>query len=107
MTPLQVSPIEGERGLRLAGELDLQTVALLNEALARLPNEGQARLDLSEVTFIDSTGLHAIDDFARGENGSGPLVLEGVSPLIEQVLTITKLTETGLLEIRTSRDGSG
>jgi anti-anti-sigma factor len=106
MEAFVVTQIDGERGLTLAGELDLQSVDALNEALARLPAAGQARLDLSRVTFIDSTGLHAIMDFAGGENGSGPVVLDGVSAHVAKVFEITQLPETGLVEIRRNGHGS-
>ena len=50
------------RTLILSGELDLASRPLLDEALAHL---GQERiealvLDLSGVSFMDSTGLHAV-----------------------------------------------
>jgi anti-anti-sigma factor len=104
MALFEVSRIDGERGLRLVGELDLETVASLQEALALLPAEGQARLDLSELSFIDSSGLHAIADFAQSENGSGPVILDGVSPLVARALEITNLADGGTLEIRSGRN---
>ena len=81
METLLVSPLDGERGLRLLGELDMQSAHVFREALANLPGAGQTTLDLSELTFIDSSGLHAILDFANGVNGNGALVLAGMSPM--------------------------
>jgi anti-sigma B factor antagonist len=51
-----------ERTLALAGELDLGSRPLLDEALQRVELEQAAVLvlDLREVTFMDSTGLHAV-----------------------------------------------
>jgi anti-anti-sigma factor len=51
-----------QRTLILSGEFDLASRPLLDEALARV---GQERiealvLDLSGVSFMDSTGLHAV-----------------------------------------------
>jgi anti-anti-sigma factor len=46
--------------LALAGELDLATTPLLGEALDGLNGNGAIVLDLGELTFIDSYGLHAI-----------------------------------------------
>jgi anti-anti-sigma factor len=106
MEAFVVTQMDGQRGLALTGELDLQSVDSLKEALARLPAGGQATLDLSEMTFIDSTGLHAIMDFAGGENGSGPVVLEGVSAHVAKVFEITQLTDSGLVEIRRNGHGS-
>jgi ABC-type transporter Mla MlaB component len=48
------------RRLRLIGELDLASAPALTEALTSIDGDGQLTLDLSELTFIDSTGLHAI-----------------------------------------------
>ena len=106
MESFEVVRVDGERGLRLVGELDLQTVASLEKELALLPAEGQARLDLSELSFIDSSGLHAIAEFARHENGNGPVILDGVPPLVIRVFEITNLAGAGFLEIRPSRNVS-
>ena len=53
------------RVLVLAGELDMATTPLLSETLDGLGGNGAMVLDLGELTFIDSHGLHAI--FARAE----------------------------------------
>jgi anti-sigma B factor antagonist len=52
----------GERTLVLAGELDLASRPLLDAAIARLEREGASALtlDLRDVTFMDSTGLHGV-----------------------------------------------
>jgi anti-anti-sigma factor len=53
----------GERSLRVlvGGELDLATSTRLDQALTRaLADADQVVLDLSNVTFIDSSGLSAI-----------------------------------------------
>src|SRR5262245_44854056 len=97
---LEISPLDGQRGLRLVGELDIQSSRLLKEALAALQGGGQAKLDLSEVTFIDSGGLHTIVQFARSEDGNGALILEGVSPYMLRLFEITCLADDPSLEIR-------
>ena len=63
MNTLAISP-EGPRGLRLAGELDLRSVRPLTDAFAAMPAAAQATLHLSELVFIDSSGLHAIEEIA-------------------------------------------
>jgi anti-anti-sigma factor len=104
MEDLVIHPLNGERGLRVVGELDMHSVRVLNEALADLPGAGQAKLDLSELTFIDSSGLHALVAYAVGQNGSGPLILEGISAMMVRTFEITKLTEHPNLEIRVAAD---
>ncbi|HEY1519175.1 MAG TPA: STAS domain-containing protein [Solirubrobacteraceae bacterium] len=47
--------------LVLSGELDIAVAAMLGERLTMLRNEGHAtRLDLTELDFIDSSGLHEL-----------------------------------------------
>ena len=67
----QILPLGDGTGFRLIGELDLSTVALLREALE---SAGVARLDLGDLSFIDASGLHLIEQHARALNGTAPLV---------------------------------
>lgn len=82
--------------LRLAGELDLSTAPELNAAIDRLTAEGERHLllDLSELTFCDSTGIAA---FVRGDNRAaaegGWLRVTGASGRVERVLQMTGLAE--------------
>jgi len=52
----------GEHTLALTGEVDIVAAPAVEEAVSRLCVEGTTRivLDLSDVTFIDSTGLRAM-----------------------------------------------
>jgi anti-anti-sigma factor len=97
---LQVTVLGGERGLRLAGELDMASAPLLLEALATMPGDGQARLDLSELVFIDSSGLHAIVQFARQEDGNAPVILEGASAILMTMFEVANISDDLNVEIR-------
>jgi anti-anti-sigma factor len=57
-----VEPVGEHVRVALAGELDLATVAEAEEAIARARRDtpGPLRLDLSEVTFLDSSGLRMV-----------------------------------------------
>ena len=57
-----VTPVDGAVGVQLAGELDLATVADAEQAIARARREtpGPLRLDLSQLTFLDSSGLRLV-----------------------------------------------
>ncbi len=56
-----VEPLEDGRLIRAVGEVDLSTAAALRRELAAARLETDTvLLDLSEVTFIDSTGLHLL-----------------------------------------------
>ncbi|MER7894109.1 STAS domain-containing protein [Micromonospora sp. NPDC094482] len=82
--------------LRLAGELDMSTAPQLNAAIDRLTAAGERRLlvDLSELSFCDSTGIAA---FVRGDNQAaadgGWLRVTGASGRVERVLRLTGLAE--------------
>ena len=104
MEALEITQLDGERGLRLAGELDLVSAPLLIEAFANMANDGgadgQARVDLSDLTFMDSSGLHALVEIARAQNGHGPLIVEGASAIVLRLFEITDLARHPNLEIR-------
>ncbi|MER7515564.1 STAS domain-containing protein [Streptomyces sp. NPDC126499] len=74
-----------------AGEFDSDTVGALREALADAQHAGAERilLDLSRVTFGDSTFLH---ELLKAHYGPGRLVLVG--PLTSQVRRLFELTGT-------------
>jgi anti-anti-sigma factor len=97
---LLIINLDGETGLRLSGELDTLSASKLVEALAKFQGPGPIRVDLSELTFIDSSGLHAIASAASAVNGAGPVILEGASPMVLRVFEITNLARHPNLEIR-------
>ncbi|NJP35534.1 STAS domain-containing protein [Micromonospora thermarum] len=82
--------------LRLSGELDLSTAAELNAVLDRLAAAGAHRflVDLSDLTFCDSTGIAA---FVRADNRAaargGWLRLTGATGRVHRVLQVTGLAE--------------
>ena len=89
--PLVVLRSETESGrvaLRLAGELDLHTVDLLEAALAR--TRGQAPpsvIDLSELTFIDLIGLRTLLRAVEGE-AKGLVRLVGATGIVRRLIEL-------------------
>lgn len=80
----------------LVGELDLSTVAKVEEELRRVEQSDPPTvvLDLSRLTFLDSTGLRCIvtaDERAR-EAGRRIIVVRGPDP-VQRVFSITRLEE--------------
>jgi anti-anti-sigma factor len=80
----------------LMGELDLSTVAKVQEALRKIEAGSPATLvvDLSKLTFLDSTGLRCIvtaDERAR-EQGRRVVIVRGPDP-VQRVFAITRLEE--------------
>jgi anti-anti-sigma factor len=79
--------------IALSGELDLLTVPDLNDALGTRNGARDVTLDVSGLTFIDSSGLHAIVTFLRSREPEGTVTLRGVSPEFLRILEITQLTK--------------
>jgi anti-sigma B factor antagonist len=74
--------------LRLSGELDLVGEPVFEQALADVA-EQPIRIDLSELDFMDSTGLRALLTAARAREG---LTLSG--PLRTPIRRLLELTQT-------------
>jgi anti-sigma B factor antagonist len=80
----------------LLGELDLSTVGKVQEELRRVEKSSPPTvvIDLSRVTFLDSTGLRCIvtaDERARDE-GRRLVIVRGPDP-VQRVFSITRLEE--------------
>jgi anti-anti-sigma factor len=83
-----------DRTLALAGELDLATAPILLErAGALLGTEGDVRLVLSEVSFIDSQGIRAFIQLARSLEGRGRLVLARPSAEVRKLFEIVRVPD--------------
>lgn len=55
-----LSPTEGTPRLKLVGEFDLSVRELADEALEKAADSPELVLDLSELEFIDSTGVQFV-----------------------------------------------
>jgi anti-sigma B factor antagonist len=82
--------------MALVGELDLSSVAKVQEELRRIEADAPAKLvvDLSKLTFLDSTGLRCIvtaDERAR-EQGRRIVIVRGPDA-VQRVFTITRLED--------------
>ena len=82
--------------ISLKGELDLSTVGKVEEELRRVEaiEASVVVLDLSGLTFLDSTGLRAVitaDERAR-EKGRRFVVVKGPGA-VQRVFSITRLEE--------------
>jgi anti-anti-sigma factor len=80
----------------LLGELDLSTVAKVQEELRRIEASAPATVvvDLSKLTFLDSTGLRCLvtaDERAR-EEGRRMVIVRGPDA-VQRVFAITRLEE--------------
>jgi anti-sigma B factor antagonist len=82
--------------MALVGELDLSSVAKVQEELRRIEADSPATLvvDLSKLSFLDSTGLRCIvtaDERAR-EQGRRIVIVRGPDA-VQRVFAITRLEE--------------
>lgn len=86
----------GWHTLRIAGELDLASSTLLDSATERISMTGVdgIALDLSEVSFIDSTGVRAIIvlDKRCQERGTEFRIIPG-SSVVQRVFEVCGLLE--------------
>ena len=95
---LQVTVLgaEPEYEVLLLGELDMSTAPQLREELQRLASDGatMVTVDLSELAFVDSTGLSVlITGLKRLRQQGGEMALRSPTPGTRRVLEITGLTE--------------
>jgi anti-anti-sigma factor len=98
MTILEVESDErdGVAHVSLRGELDLSTVGKVDDELQNVEGTGPkvVLLDLSNLTFLDSTGLRCVvraDERAR-EEGRRLVVVKGPEA-VQRVFEITRLEE--------------
>jgi anti-sigma B factor antagonist len=85
----------------VAGEVDIQTSPALEDQLASVVNQGHGSVvvDLSGVTFLDSTGLSAlIGGLKRCQAVGGELRLVSPRPNVRKVLEVTGLIDTFQVE---------
>jgi anti-sigma B factor antagonist len=81
--------------VRVAGEVDIETSPVLEVHLQAVADEGQTSVtvDLTEVSFLDSTGLSVlIGALKRCQGAGGELRLVAPQPNVMRVLEITGLT---------------
>ncbi len=74
----------------VAGEVDLETSAALSDALDEVVTARRITLDLTEVAYMDSTGLRAIlvakDDIERA---GGTLEVSAASKIVSRLIEIS------------------
>ena len=124
VAPMELSvgyPVSGVSVIEIAGELDALTTPLLDECLREQLQAGPTNLviDLTEVTFLGSSGMAALVRCSRELNASGsghrvhltgtghrairrPLELVGLLPLF----SIHDTQEDALAQIASGADGA-
>ena len=76
-------------GLSFSGVVDLFNADAIARSLAtELERHGDLHIDLSQVEFCDVSGIRALVSAAESANGTGRLVLHGLPPLLQRVMTV-------------------
>ena len=86
--------VEGTATVALRGELDLSTIPRMERALLEQVTQRRAVLvDLSGLTFIDSSGMGVLIQAVRSANGTPVHILIGPGSQVERVFRIAGLYE--------------
>jgi anti-sigma B factor antagonist len=91
--------MNGAAVVRFTGELDLCGVSRAKEAglaaLSRLGSDGSPLvIDLSELAFCDSRGLHALVDIRKQADANGhAVVLRRPNGMLRRMLALTGLDD--------------
>jgi anti-sigma B factor antagonist len=101
--PLQIDPTD--RGLKLAGELDMATSEELLVAIREHRQDVRVTLDFSGVTFMDSSGLRALLEAAKDREGDGAVVILDPTPQVRRVLDISLPDGAPGLDVRGGDEG--
>lgn len=87
------------RTFRLRGELDIATVPRLLDVVAPVLDEpGDLVFDLHELSFMDTTAIHAFVRIAE-PIVDGSLLLRGPQHIVKKVLQITSIEGRGNIRV--------
>ena len=89
--------LNGDRTARLRGELDVGAYDAATAAAAPLFHaDGDVTLDLSDLSFIDSSGIRLFIRLHKALDGRGQLILAGPTSHVASILDIAGLPEIGV-----------
>jgi anti-anti-sigma factor len=95
--PLRIEPLEGPRnGYRLSGEIDLSNAGRIR-SLGK--GAGDLYLDMSELEFMDSTGLRAVLELCRSAPSGQNVVLVAPSEGVKRLFEVTGVERVPNLRI--------
>ena len=98
---LEIAPTDDPPGLRLVGEVDLDTVAELTAALEpHLQSGGEITLDMAGVRFMGSSGVQVLIRTLNSLGDRGRLVLTHPGGSVRRLLQVMGLDRFDNLEVR-------
>jgi anti-anti-sigma factor len=89
---VRVESVNGVARIVLSGELDVESTQILQQHLARSEEDDitATMLDLRDLSFLDSTGLHALVEAKERAEASGRrLILIGASASSRRMIELT------------------
>jgi anti-anti-sigma factor len=87
----EVSREDGAGHVRISGEVDLSVADDLATALRIAGSDGgDVVVDLSELSFMDSSGVEVLQDAARALRGGQRLVVDHPTGIVAKVLRMTE-----------------
>lgn len=98
---IEVADTTSPTTLVLSGEIDIATSGRVREALIAISSSGENKVvvDMTNVTFMDSTGLAAlVGPLKRFRTLNGEIVLRSPSRGVQKVLEISGLTRVFTIE---------
>ena len=83
--------VDGRTIVDVTGEVDVYTAPTLREKLSSLVDAGHIDLvvNLTEVRFMDSTGLHALIQYAVAPEMRGRLTVTNGSPQVRRLFQVS------------------
>jgi anti-anti-sigma factor len=95
---VQVELLDGRGEAVLRGELDLLAYDQVSEALAQLfEAPGDVTIDVSELSFVDSSGIRLFVRLQRALGDRGDLHLRAPTPHVASVFEVAGLRELGII----------
>jgi anti-sigma B factor antagonist len=84
-------------GVRMSGELDVASYDAAEAVLAPLREaEGDVTIDVSELEFVDSSGIRLFIKLRQALGDRGELILRSPMPHVARVIEIAGLQELGV-----------
>lgn len=97
---LEIRETGEPRTFRLIGEMDISNAETLAAVLeGKADGEGDITLDLSELTFIDSSGIRVFLRAMDRLEGRGKLILLSPTSSVRHVLSLMGLEDRGSIII--------
>jgi anti-anti-sigma factor len=95
---------DGDHRFRLFGELDMANASDLFRQLERAAQQdGDLRLDLSQLTFMDSTGVHVLVRLADRCASGHRIVVEGPTAQVARLFELVGAESYPNVVIRNGR----